>query len=850
MAETAAAMVAATSGVRHLLQDYASFGDLVDSFMDVPVSVASEGEMVTVEDSDALLANASAGSPATHRIHPNSETGEPWDSGHMSDGAAYVTLAVLLLAAFAWGCYMLFEQNMVMKKSASYMKGGVNYDTLLEESSAETAQVVQRARDIHVTIQEGARTFLRYQIEYIGYLFLLLLVAMFFAVGSGDNWSTSWRSNVKDPDSVGSTAMGDKAPLLMNALYMTFSAIIGCVVTYAAIYFGIAISSQTNVQVALEARRGILFAYQCLIRGASSIGMFAAGIGILSLYAIEVAYQHVYGDRDNQSLYLAIAGFGLGAAFLALCARLCGVVYIKSATVGLRIVQQQMGSQAVPSDDPRNPAVITEHVGLLLNSVGGSIADLFSSFAVSVVGALVLTSTTTVDFNNDFHRTGYPLMLMGLSCISTQAALVVMGYARPVQDKRECERVLQQMVPVANLVMTVLSYFFTRVMLPEHTRSTLVTDSTPNKTVEPWEVWICVTGGIWLATLLSAAQQRFISPEHAPVRQMGESCKSGQAANLIFGMSVGYRSTIAFAVALAAVVYTCFETASYWGIGYAAVGIMGTFALSVVLEVSGAIFDNALAICSMAGLQDDIRDQVAALSLSGKSVAAISKSVSIASATLAGVAIWSAFTFTSGVEQVTDKKFLVGVFLGSMIPYWFASVVLMAIGKGASNIANEVFRQYSQLPGILDGTSCPDYKACYQISTSASLKTMKWPIVYTCALPFVIGSLLGCKCLSGSLLGLIVSGLYLGISSQTSGSAWMNTTSYISTGSDEVSAALGGKESKAYANSLMGSILGMPLSEVGPCINILIKLFAIQALLLSVFFRDNTEVGLLFEIWE
>lgn len=843
----AAAMQLGPGMGRRLLQDYMTFGDLTDEFTTVPMAVTSTDEneervsTMAARSLQGEVASASTGNTSLY-------------DGHMSDGAAYVTLSVLLLTAFVWVAYMLFQQNQVMKKSATYLKGGVNYDTLLEESSLETEAVVQRAKDIHITIQEGARTFLRHQIEYIVYLFLLLVSVMFIAVGAGDSWKMDWSSTTStttDEAGMVTEVTTEQAPLLMNAMYMAISALVGCTACYGAVYFGIAVSSQTNVQVALEARRGITHAFQSLIRGASATGMFAAGIGISSLYAIQVLYQWRYGERDNKSLYLAICGFGMGAAFLALCARLCGVVYIKSSSVGLRIVQQQMGSQAIHRDDPRNPAVIADHVGLLVNSVGGSTADLFSSFAVAVCATLVLTSMTSIDFNNEFHHTGFPLMLVGASCISTAVALLLVGFVRPVTDKRECERSLHYMIPIANLVQTILAYIFTRVMMPDSTRSlTNVNTSDANKKVEPWEVWLCVVGGIWLATLLSAAQQRFISPQHAPVRQMGESCKTGQAANLIFGVSVGYRSTIAFSAALAAVVYLCYEVADYWGIGYAAMGLMGTFALSVVLEVAGAVFENALAICDMAGLQEDIRDQVAALSLSGKAVTAISKSVSIASATLVGCALWSAYCFASEVPLVTDKKFVVGLFVGSMIPYWFASVVLMAIGKGASNIANEVFRQYAEVPSILDGTTCPDYKACYHISTAASLKTMKWPIVYTCALPFIIGIFLGTKVLSGTLLGLIVAGLLLGISSQTSGSAWMNTTSYIATGSDEASAALGGKESKAYANSLMGSILGMPLSEVGPCINILIKLFAVQSLLLAVFFHDHTEVGLLFRIWQ
>lgn len=848
--DIAAAMQQAPAIARQLLQDYMNFGEpgqsLTDEFVDVPISVTSLNESggISTMASRTLQEYTASASTANTGLF----------GGYMSDGVAYVTLSCLLLSAFLWVAAMLFQQNQVMKKSATYLKGGVNYDTLLEESSLETEAVVQRAKDIHITIQEGARTFLRHQVEYIVYLFLLLVAGMFVAIGAGDSWTTDWTTTTSTTtDDAGEvTEMTvERAPLLMNAMYMAIAALVGCVACYAAVYFGIAVSSQTNVQVALEARRGIPHAFQSLLRGASATGMFAAGIGISTLYGVQVMYQWRYAERDNKSLYLAISGFGLGAAFLALCARLCGVVYIKSSAVGLRIVQQQMGSQAIHRDDPRNPAVIADHVGLLVNNVGGSTADLFSSFAVAVCATLVLTSMTTIDFNNEFHHTGFPLMLVGASCVSTAVALLAVGFARPITDKRDCERSLNSMIPIANLVQTILAYVFCQTMLPDSSRSfASVNTNNANKEVQPWEVWLCVTGGIWLATILSAAQQRFISPQHAPVRQMGESCKTGQAANLIFGVSVGYRSTIAFSTALAAVVYLCYEVADYWGIGYAAMGLMGTFSLSVVLEVAGAVFDNALAICDMSGLPEEVRDQVAALSLSGKAVTAISKSVSIASATLVGCALWSAYCFASDVELVTDKKFVVGLFIGSMIPYWFASVVLMAIGKGASNIANEVFRQYAEVPSILDGTSCPDYKACYHISTAASLKTMKWPIVYTCALPFAIGAFLGTKVLSGTLLGLIVAGLLLGISSQTSGSAWMNTTSYIATGSDDASAALGGKESKAYANSLMGSILGMPLSEVGPCINILIKLFAVQSLLLAVFFHDHTSTGLVFKIWQ
>jgi inorganic pyrophosphatase len=281
-----------------------------------------------------------------------------------------------------------------------------------------------------------------------------------------------------------------------------------------------------------------------------------------------------------------------------------------------------------------------------------------SSFAVSACAALVLTSMTTVDYQNDFHRTSLPLMLTAVGCVAVVGTCALSMYVWPVDHKKDAERVMLQLIPVASVMATVGAYGATRLMLPTHMRSDLGVEPlerSSNVHVTPFEVWLCVVGGIWLASLLALCQQRFVSPEARTVRQMAESCKTGQAANLIFGVSVGYRSTLAFATALGAVVYLSYEVADYWGVGFAAVGAMTTFGLSAALEMSSAIFDNALAISDMAGLADEPRSAVAALALAGRSVSATSKSLSIASATLAGVAAWAAFNFTAQVRKGPPK---------------------------------------------------------------------------------------------------------------------------------------------------------------------------------------------------
>lgn len=289
---------------------------------------------------------------------------------------------------------------------------------------------------------------------------------------------------------------------------------------------------------------------------------------------------------------------------------------------------------------------------------GVSAREQVSSFAVSACAALVLTSMTTVDYQNDFHRTSLPLMLTAVGCVAVVGTCALSMYVWPVDHKKDAERVMLQLIPVASVMATVGAYGATRLMLPTHMRSDLGVEPlerSSNVHVTPFEVWLCVVGGIWLASLLALCQQRFVSPEARTVRQMAESCKTGQAANLIFGVSVGYRSTLAFATALGAVVYLSYEVADYWGVGFAAVGAMTTFGLSAALEMSSAIFDNALAISDMAGLADEPRSAVAALALAGRSVSATSKSLSIASATLAGVAAWAAFNFTAQVRKGPPK---------------------------------------------------------------------------------------------------------------------------------------------------------------------------------------------------
>jgi len=782
----------------------------------------------------------------TYLVSVTNEEDE-YNEGAMSDLTAYILLALFTLSAFVWVIYMAWERRKRSLAVKAASKGGMNMDYLLEESANDREQAIQRAHDIQAAIREGTFSFYRHEIQYVALLFFPLCIGYFVIVGSGDGWTTEWTNREVDTDAFQNEGE-DEAPKLMNAVYTTIAMMIGCLSAHICVYFSAHVATEANARIVAEANHGVKYPFMAFVRAGSSIGMFASGVGVGCLSIVLIVAEAGYGTRDHKSLYNSVAGFALGACFLALVSRLCASVYTKSSAVGARIALQQLSGTKMHVDDPRNPAVIADHVGLIVSNAGGSTSDLFGSFAVAVCSSLILSSSTSVDLHESFHNMGLSLLLMASSIISSGITIIAMVYLRPVREKKESERILKNMIPLANAIQTVMAYIMCTEMLPDNIRSEDPDDN--NKAVQPLEVWACVTLGIWTAYFLAKVQEYYVSPSKAPVRQMGEACRSGPVATLIFGLSVGFSSTLGLATVIAALIYTCSEIADYYGIGYCAVGIVGTMGISIMMESATALFGNALAISKMSGQSEEVNDRIASLNISGTSVTSISKGISTAASCLACVAAWDAYVVTAEADMQVDKKFLAGLFLGGLVPYWFSSVLLMAIGRGASAVSNEIVKQFATDPSILESTSRPNYKTCVEIATKSALRTAKWPVLYVALIPVGVGVFLGTKTLSGVLVGAIVVSTLLGISTSTSGAAWMNTSQYIFAGKDDISAKFGGADGRAYSNSLMGCAIGLPLSEVGPCCNMLMKMLAIQSVVLSVWFHEYTSVGLLFEIWQ
>lgn len=767
-----------------------------------------------------------------------------YESASFTTESAAGFLIFGVIVGFVWAAYNMYTVRKVSMKSGSTSRGGVNCDYLLEEAGKDVEKVMKRAKDIAKAIEEGGEAFLKSQATYLFWYSLLFLSIMFIIIGAADGWDTEWDT---DTDSNGF----ESAPLVYNGLLTVISAAIGGFTCFLCSYAGLKMSTYSTLRTALEARRALKYSYQCNMRAASSIGMFTAAAALLNLFLLVIIYQEHYGTRDNESLYLSVAGYALGASMVAMFQRLSGGLYSKATSMGLSMVGNvnDMDVHAQPADDPRNPAVIADNVGLLVYSVVGSLSDLFASSSEAVCATLVLLSFTTAEQDNDFAAMSYPLVFMAISMISCSVAVLTTTYIRPARSEKEPELVLKQQVLIAALMQLFLSYCFAVGMLPDKVNTT--NPNTKDEEVEPHELWFCVAAGLSLGVTVARAVEHYVSPVHQPVQHMAESCKKGEVSTVMFGLALGYTSTLAISFCAATTAYLSYHVAEFYGVGFAALGAVGTFSLNVSLESFSAIGDNAFAIAEMSGLHEEARDRCLLLSLAGKSVASIIKGFSIGITLLVVLANWTAYMTVVEISNTIDEQMILGFFIGAALPYWFCSLLMMAIGKASSSMAEEVCKQFNLKPGILDGTAVPEYKTCVQIATHASLKEMRYPGLFVLSAPIVIGIFLGNRCLSGTIFGGLLCGLMLAISSTTSGAAWINTTKYIATGgtgtTDESKPAWAG--SAAYKASLLGATMGMPLQDLGPFLSSYLKLMVLEALIIAPFLRDYSGRGLILDIW-
>ncbi|KAG0480037.1 hypothetical protein HPP92_010895 [Vanilla planifolia] len=529
---------------------------------------------------------------------------------------------------------------------------------------------------------------------------------------------------------------------------------------------------------------------------------------------------------------------------MALFGRVGGGIYTKAADVGADLVGKV--ERNIPEDDPRNPAVIADNVGDNVGDIAGMGSDLFGSYAESSCAALVVASISSFGVNHNF--TGMcPLLISSIGIIVCLLTTLFATDFFEIKAVKEIEPALKRQLIISTVLMTIGIALVSWLALPP---SFTIFSFGEQKEVKNWELFFCVAIGLWAGLVIGFVTEYFTSNAYSPVQDVADSCRTGAATNVIFGLALGYKSVIIPIFAIAISIYVSFSLAAMYGIAVAALGMLSTIATGLAIDAYGPISDNAGGIAEMAGMSHRIRERTDALDAAGNTTAAIGKGFAIGSAALVSLALFGAFVSRAAITSVNvlSPKVFIGLIVGAMLPYWFSVTMTMkSVGSAALKMVEEVRRQFNSIPGLMEGTTKPDYATCVKISTDASIKEMILPAPWSCS-PLIVGTFFGVETLSGVLAGALVSGVQIAISASNTGGAWDNAKKYIEAGASEHAKSLGPKGSDCHKAAVIGDTIGDPLKDTsGPSLNILIKLMAVESLVFAPFFA--THGGLLFKIF-